>query len=50
MALMKHKGIRHLPVLEGGELAGMLSIRDLLTAIIGDQQHTIEQLERYITH
>jgi len=50
MALMTNKEIRHLPVMDDGELAGMLSIRDLLTAIIGDQQYTIEQLERYITH
>ncbi len=50
MALMTHKDIRHLPVMEAGELVGMLSIRDLLAAIIGDQQYTIEQLERYITN
>jgi CBS domain-containing protein len=49
MALMSGKSIRHLPVLEDGKLIGMVSIRDLLRAIIADQQFTIEQLERYIT-
>jgi CBS domain-containing protein len=49
MALMGEKGIRHLPVMEGDRLAGMLSMRDLLRAIIADQQYTIEQLERYIS-
>jgi CBS domain-containing protein len=49
MALMSGKSIRHLPVLDDGELIGMVSIRDLLRAIIADQQFTIEQLERYIT-
>ncbi len=49
MALMSGKKIRHLPVLEGEALCGMLSIRDLMKATIADQQFTIEQLERYIT-
>jgi CBS domain-containing protein len=49
MALMSGRSIRHLPVLDDGELIGMVSIRDLLRAIIADQQFTIEQLERYIT-
>ena len=48
-ALMSEKKIRHLPVLEDGKLCGMLSIRDLMKAIIDDQQYTIEQLERFIT-
>jgi CBS domain-containing protein len=49
MALMAAKKIRHLPVLEGDRLAGILSMRDLLAAVIDDQQYTIEQLERYIS-
>ncbi len=49
MALMNEKKVRHLPVLDGSSLVGMLSIRDLLRAIIDDQKYTIEQLERYIT-
>ena len=48
-ALMFEKKIRHLPVLEDGILCGMISIRDLMKAIIDDQQYTIEQLERFIT-
>lgn len=48
MALMTDKHIRHLPVLDGGQLVGMLSIGDLVKAIIEDQQFQIEQLEAYI--
>jgi len=48
MALMSSRKIRHLPVVDGDTLVGVLSIRDLLDAIIADQEHTIEQLENYI--
>lgn len=48
MALMTDNHIRHLPVMEEGRLVGMLSIGDLVKAIIADQQYTIEQLESYI--
>ena len=48
MALMTAKRIRHLPVVDGGRVAGMLSIGDLVQAVIADQQATIRQLESYI--
>jgi CBS domain-containing protein len=48
MALMTDKRVRHLPVLEEGELVGMVSIGDLVKAIIDEQQFIIEQLELYI--
>ena len=40
--------VRHLPVLEGHTVLGMISIRDILDDIIEDQDSTIEQLETYI--
>jgi len=48
MQLMSSKRLRHLPVLEGGHLVGMISIGDLVQAIISEQQSTIAHLERYI--
>lgn len=48
MGLMTDHHIRHLPVLDDRRLVGMLSIGDLVKAIIADQQFTIEQLESYI--
>lgn len=48
MALMSQKRIRHLPVVEGKTVVGMLSIRDLMDDIISDHEQTIEQLRTYI--
>ncbi|HEX5020968.1 MAG TPA: CBS domain-containing protein [Candidatus Binatia bacterium] len=49
MAVMTEKRVRHLPVIEAGKLVGIISIGDLVKAIIADQKFIIEQLERYIT-
>ena len=48
MALMSEKRIRHLPVLEGATVLGMISIRDLMDDIIAEHEATIAQLESYI--
>ena len=49
LALMTRHRIRHLPVVDEGKLIGVVSIGDLVNAVIDDQQHLIEQLERYVT-
>jgi signal-transduction protein with cAMP-binding, CBS, and nucleotidyltransferase domain len=48
MALMTDKHIRHLPVCKDGKLAGVISIGDVVKAVIGQQKVTIENLENYI--
>ena len=48
LSLMTEKRIRHLPVVDGDKVVGMLSIGDLVKAVIDDQQHQIEDLERFI--
>ena len=49
LSMMTEKHIRHLPVIDGSGVIGVVSIRDLVKAVIEDQQALIEQLERYIT-
>ncbi|HSS62839.1 MAG TPA: CBS domain-containing protein [Gammaproteobacteria bacterium] len=49
LALMTEKRIRHLPVMDGEKLMGMVSIGDLVKSVIAEQQHVIEQLEHYIS-
>jgi CBS domain-containing protein len=48
LELMSDRRIRHLPVVEGDRVLGMLSIGDLVKAVIDDQRHQIEDLERFI--
>ena len=48
MAMMSQKRIRHLPVVEGAQIIGMISIRDLMDDIIADHEQTIDQLRTYI--
>jgi IMP dehydrogenase len=48
MALMTERRLRHLPVLEGGKLIGLVSIGDLVKETIADQEFIITQLEHYI--
>lgn len=48
MQLVTDRRVRHLPVVEGGRVVGMISIGDLVKATIAEQQLQIEQLESYI--
>jgi CBS domain-containing protein len=48
MQLMTDKRIRHLPVMADGQMVGVISIGDLVRAVIEEQDQTIEQLERFI--
>lgn len=49
MAMMTEMRIRHLPVMDGEKLIGIISIGDLVKTIIEEQQHVIAQLEQYIS-
>ncbi len=49
MMLMTEKRIRHLPVVDDGELVGVISIGDCVKAVIDEQKHEIEDLRRYIS-
>ena len=48
MQIMTERRVRHLPVMRAGRVLGMLSIGDLVRAVLEEQQRTIEQLEHYI--
>ena len=49
MALMTDKHVRHLPVLDQGKVIGVISIGDVVKALIAEQQFIIAQLQNYIT-
>lgn len=48
MRLMTQRHIRHLPVLEGGKIKGIVSIGDVVNAVLSNHESTIEALERYV--
>jgi len=48
LALMTEKRVRHLPIVDQDRVVGVISMGDLVKAIIAEQRLTIEQLERYI--
>jgi CBS domain-containing protein len=50
MQIMTEQRVRHLPVVEAGRVTGIVSIGDLVRAVLAEQAHTIEQLEAYIQH
>lgn len=48
MALMTDKHLRHLPVLDGGQILGIVSMRDVIADVIAEKSFMIEQLENYL--
>jgi len=48
MQIMTHQRVRHLPVMVGARVLGIVSIGDLVKSVIEEQQHHIEELETYI--
>jgi CBS domain-containing protein len=49
MSLMTENRIRHLPVVEGGRVIGVVSIGDVVRAVVEEQRFTIRSLEHYVT-
>lgn len=50
MQIMVTKKIRHLPILEKGAISGVVTLADLVRAVLADQEHTIDQLMKYVGH
>jgi CBS domain-containing protein len=48
--IMTSKNIRHLPILEGDKLLGIVTLADLAHALLAHQEHMIDQLMRYVGH
>jgi IMP dehydrogenase len=49
MAVMTERRIRHLPVVDEGRLVGVVSIGDVVRAVVDEQRFTIRSLEHYVT-
>ena len=49
MGIMNQAKIRHLPVMDGGSIVGLVSIGDLVNAQLAEQHYLIQQMERYIS-
>jgi signal-transduction protein with cAMP-binding, CBS, and nucleotidyltransferase domain len=49
MQLMTERRVKHLPVVDDGELVGLVSIGDLVSWVMSSQRHTIQQLQGYIS-
>lgn len=49
MVMMTAKRVRHLPVMDNGKLAGIVTIGDIVKQVISEQESTIHELEKYIT-
>jgi CBS domain-containing protein len=48
LQIMTTKKIRHLPILENGKLVGVVTLGDLVRAVLADQEHKIDQLMTYV--
>jgi len=50
MDILTTKKIRHLPIIDNGRLVGVVTLGDLVRAVLADKDHTIDQLMRYVGH
>mgnify|MGYP001324418727 CR=1 FL=1 len=49
MVILDAKGIRHLPVIDNGQIVGLVSMRDLINQVVDGQEHEISELVQYIS-